>query len=299
MRARILARRLVPALLSIGLGCSASNQGGGGGQGGITGISRNGSAGAAAGGTLASGGSPTSSDGGRDQAGADSLGSDGYGGNAPAGGTTVGAAASAGASGAGGVTSTVGTSPWVGGTGATGGTSAAGGAGGTDCVYTGHVVYTLAKAASPTSAEQAAYDKITAAMDIAVGYYNCYTNIAKTLSVSYLPSVSTADGNINGSIRFGSQASMNRVTAMHEISHTVGIGTSSDWSSFVSNGKFTGAHALQALLAIPNRLSDTVGADKQHFWPYGLNYESEGSTTDDLIDHCIMVTAIRKDLGLQ
>lgn len=135
-------------------------------------------------------------------------------------------------------------------------------------------------------------------MDTAVRYYNCYTNINKSINVSYVPSVATADGNINGSIRFGSTASMNRVTAMHEISHTVGIGTASNWSSFVVGGKFTGANALAQLLAIPNRLADTIGADTQHFWPYGLNYESEGQNESDLIAHCQMVVAMRKDLGM-
>jgi hypothetical protein len=181
----------------------------------------------------------------------------------------------------------------------TGGASGAAGSSNASCPYAGHVTYTLAKAAAPTAAEQAAYDRITPAMDTAVRYYNCYTNITKVLNISYVSSVATADGNINGSIRFGSTASMNRVTAMHEISHTVGIGTASNWASFVVGGKFTGANAQAQLLAIPNRLADTIGADTQHFWPYGLNYESEGQNESDLIAHCQMVMAIRKDLGLQ
>jgi hypothetical protein len=156
----------------------------------------------------------------------------------------------------------------------------------------------LAKASSPTADQQAAYDRITAAMDTAVRYYNCYTNITKALNVSYVPSVATADGNINGSIRFGSTASMNHVTAMHEISHTVGIGTASKWASLVVNGLFTGTNAQAQLLAIPTRDRDTIGADTQHFWPFGLNYESEGQRESDLIAHCEMVMAIRKDLGL-
>jgi hypothetical protein len=167
------------------------------------------------------------------------------------------------------------------------------------CPLLGHVTYTLAKASAPTADQQAAYARITAAMETALAHYNCFTNITKALSVSYVTSVETADGNINGSIRFGSSTSyMNPVTAMHEIGHTVGIGTASNWGSFVSNGQFTGANAKAQLLAIPNRLADTVGADSQHFWPYGLNYESEGKTEADLVGHCQMVAAIRKDLGM-
>lgn len=186
----------------------------------------------------------------------------------------------------------------TGGAKATGGNSSAAGAGNTSCPFTGQVTYSLAKAANPTADQQAAYDRITAAMNTAIRYYNCYTNIKKSLNVSYVPSVATADGNSNGSIRFGSNASMNRVTAMHEVSHTVGIGTASNWGSFISNTQFTGSNALAQLLLIPGRDRDTIGADSQHFWPYGLNYESEGQTEADLINHCKMVMAIRKDLGL-
>jgi hypothetical protein len=159
------------------------------------------------------------------------------------------------------------------------------------------VSYTLARVAAPTAVQQTAYDRIVAAMDAAVGYYNCYTSITKVLNVSYVPTVATADGNINGSIRFGSTASMNKVTAMHEISHTVGVGTAPKWSSMVSNGTFNGTVATAQLVAIAPK-ETVVHADASHFWPFGLNYESEGKTEADLISHCKMVTALRKDLGL-
>ena len=217
-----------------------------------------------------------------------------------AGGTSQrgGATSAGGTSQRGGAASVGGTSQRGGAT-AIGGSSANGGSTSTAaCPYTGHVTYILAKVTAPTADQQASYDKINSAMDAAVSYYNCYTNITKSLNVSYVPSVATADGNSNGSIRFGSQASMNRVTAMHEISHTVGIGTAPNWAAFVVGGKFTGASANAQLLAIPNRLADTIGADTQHFWPYGLNYESEGQTQADLLGHCQMVMAIRKDLGM-
>src|SRR6185369_5014067 len=83
-----------------------------------------------------------------------------------------------------------------------GGLSASAGAGGTSCPGAGHITYTLAKSASPSATEQTAYDKIKTAMDKAITYYDCYTSITKSLSVSYVPSVETADGNINASLRF-------------------------------------------------------------------------------------------------
>ena len=184
---------------------------------------------------------------------------------------------------------------------AAGGGSSAG-AGGTSCPGAGHITYTLAKSASPTAIEQAAYDKIETAMDKAIGYYDCYTSITKSLRVSYDPSVNTADGNINGSLRFGKDNTMDYRTAMHEIGHTVGIGQTSNWGSFISGDLFTGAHALAQLKAINAKLSmpleTEVHADEHHFWPYGLNYVTEVKSEADLIAHCQMVVAIRQDLGL-
>jgi hypothetical protein len=92
-------------------------------------------------------------------------------------------------------------------------------------------------------------------------------------------------------------------TAMHEISHTVGVGQASNWGSFISNGLFTGTNANAELQAINANLQtpadSKVHADTQHFWPYGINQQSEVKSEADLINHCKMVMAIRKDLGLQ
>jgi hypothetical protein len=185
-----------------------------------------------------------------------------------------------------------------------GATGDAGGVDGATCPFSGNITYTLARNANPTSAEQNAYTLITAAMDKARGYYNCYTNITKHLNVSYVPAVATADGNINGSMRFGSNTSfMDYRTAMHEISHTLGVGQASNWGAFVVGGLFTGANANAQLSEINRTLQtplDTqLHADASHFWPYGINQQSEVKSEADLIAHCKIVVAIRKDLGLQ
>ncbi|MEI9950429.1 MAG: hypothetical protein WDO74_15960 [Pseudomonadota bacterium] len=189
--------------------------------------------------------------------------------------------------------------------GASGAAAGAGGSGGggSTCPGAGHITYTLAKSAAPTATEQAAYDRIKIGMDKAIGYYDCYTSITKSLKVSYVPSVETADGNINGSIRFGMNTTyMDYRSAMHEIGHTVGIGQASNWGSFLSGGLFTGEHAAAQLNAINAKLKTPlyteVHADTQHFWPYGINQQSEVKGEADLIAHCQMVVAIRQDLGL-
>lgn len=208
----------------------------------------------------------------------------------------------AGASGSGGMNG-AGGAPGTGGSKAGSGGAGLGGAGGVaaafaNCPMTGHVTYTLTRTAQPTSAESAAYDKIVPAMDMAVAYYNCFTGITKADTVTYNSTVATADGNVNGSIRFGSTDSMNYITAMHEISHTVGIG-STQFDALVVDGIFTGTNATAQLRAITGNATDQVHGDTQHFWPNGLNYTTEvTSVPQDLINHCLMVIAIRKDMGM-
>ncbi|HEX5101952.1 MAG TPA: hypothetical protein VFV94_20730 [Polyangiaceae bacterium] len=167
-----------------------------------------------------------------------------------------------------------------------------------DCPANGHVTYTLTKNANPTADEQKAYDLITEAMDQAVDYYNCYTNITKATTVTYVPSVETADGSSNGSIRFGGKDYMEYITAMHEIAHTVGVGTVSQWSTHLVNGIWNGAQATAKLRELTGIADDEVHGDTQHFWPYGLNYTSEVKSEADVINHCYIVVALRADMGL-
>ncbi|WP_437293083.1 hypothetical protein [Sorangium sp. So ce426] len=254
-------------------GSVASGSGGEAASGGQT--SGGGATGGGGGGDGGTGGSASGSGGaGAGEAGAGGAGDGGAGdGGAGAGGAGTGGAGDGGAGGAGG----------------------ADGAGG-GCPGTGGITYTLAKVASPTAEQQSAYDKITSAMDEALSHYNCQTSIEKRLSVSYVPSVATADGNVNGSIRFGATSSMNYITAMHEIGHTLGVG-SREFGALVVDGVFTGEAATRQLRAITGNESDVVHADTQHFWPYGLNYTTEVKSTDDLVNHCKIVVAIREDIG--
>jgi hypothetical protein len=188
------------------------------------------------------------------------------------------------------------------GSGGSGGTVAGtGGDGGTDsqCPHSGNIRYTLNRAASPTADELDAYEHLTDAMDQAVWYYNCYTDLDMQLWVNYDPGVPTAQANIDGWMSFGSSRSyMVLPTAMHEIAHTQGVGyyTFSEMSD--SNGIWTGQYANAVLASIPDPRDTQLHADSMHFWPYGLNYASEYENEDDLINHCLIVAAIRKDMGL-
>ncbi len=308
------------ATTSGGLASGGLAGGGPGSGGGLTGGTNAGgfpgSGGAEAGGVSTGGVSNT---GGASTGGSPTGGFAGAGGWPPTGGVSTGGSPTSGFAGAGGWPPTGGVISGgfagAGGTGAgsaseggladtggteTGGASDGGAAGATSaCPEEGHVSYTLDRAPNPTADQESAYAAITAAMDHAVDYYNCYTNIEKELFVSYNPDVQTADGNVNGSIRFGSRASMQFVTAAHEIAHTVGIGYYGFADMAPDDTKiWTGPIAVAKLREITGDPSAVLYADNTHFWPYGLNYEREYESETDLINHCLMVVAIRADLGL-
>ena len=162
------------------------------------------------------------------------------------------------------------------------------------CPSSGDVRYALARSTAPTPDEQDAYERITQAMDEALVFYNCYTSLSLELRVAYVPGVATADGNVNGSMRFGSRASMNSITAMHEIGHTAGVG-GPRFQPLIQAGVYTGASATQVLRELTGDARAELHGDTQHFWPYGLNYTTEVSSDEDLIRHCRLVDAMQAD----
>jgi hypothetical protein len=168
---------------------------------------------------------------------------------------------------------------------------------GSSCSGSGQITYMLARSATPTADQSSAYGLITMAMDGAVSRYNCYTDVTRSLRVSYDPAVPTADGNVNGAIRFGARGNMNLAAAMHEIAHVLGVGAN-EFRAKVQNGVFTGARATAQLREITGKADDVVHSDGTHFWPNGLNYPSEFKSEADAVNHCKMVVAIRADLGL-
>src|SRR5688572_18609346 len=149
----------------------------------------------------------------------------GAGGAGIAGGATGGAGVETAGSGAAptaGGSGSAGDAPLGGSAGDAGGAAGSGGTGGTsapvgpDCTPTGSVSYTLVTNDEPISAERAAYALITAAMDLAVGYYNCYTDLSLELEVHFDATFAIVETE-GTTIRFGAMDAMNPVTAMHEI----------------------------------------------------------------------------------
>lgn len=160
----------------------------------------------------------------------------------------------------------------------------------------GHVTYTLHKSENPTADELDAYERITTVMDSAVYLYNKYTNLRKFINVYYAPGVPTAEASSNGDLRFGSERSYMFVgTAMHEMAHTMGMGTTSEYKAMMDGGVFKGEKA-QALLKEIDGPDAELHGDSQHFWPYGLNYASEVHSEQDLINHARIVDAMYQDI---
>ena len=136
--------------------------------------------------------------------------------------------------------------------------------------------------------------RIVDAMDSAVQFYNENGTFKKTVTANNSPGTPTADANYNGWINFG--GSINRRVALHEIGHTLGIGTHWNWGANVKDGKWTGKHALELLREFDGE-DAVLYADRMHFWPYGLNFDNESNKENDL-RHVLMVAAMRKDMSI-
>ena len=158
----------------------------------------------------------------------------------------------------------------------------------------GKLSYKLEEAANPTADQKDAYKKIKAAMDAAIKEYNKHSNFNKKITVKYVPSVSTANSVTGGAlIKFGKNRTyMCKATAMHEISHSIGVG-GSRWQKLVDNKKkiYTGENGKKKYKELKGQ-NAVLKADKKHFWKFGLNKPSD----KDYKKHVQMVVAIKKDI---
>ncbi|MBK1815245.1 hypothetical protein JIN84_06450 [Luteolibacter yonseiensis] len=137
--------------------------------------------------------------------------------------------------------------------------------------------------------------RIVDAMEQAIGFLNKHGDFKKEVIANNSPGTPTADANIGGWINWG--GSISRRVAIHEIAHTLGIGTGDKWMENIKEGRWTGKHAIAQLQEFDGK-DAVLHADRQHFWPYGLNQDSESSKENDL-RHIKMVQAMRKDMGMR
>jgi hypothetical protein len=138
------------------------------------------------------------------------------------------------------------------------------------------ITWKLQRKPNPSPDEADAYARIEKAMRLAVTRYAKFAKRPnKSITVQYVPSVTTADGNWNGNIRFGSNRSfMNERTALHEISHTLGIGQTSNFNTRCAANNWPSATKL---LKSWDGANAKINCGGGHIWPYGLNYNKEWS----------------------
>lgn len=135
------------------------------------------------------------------------------------------------------------------------------------CTASARLSWSLAKVSDPTPDHEDAYAKIEAAMTKAVARYEEYSNANKTIYVAYVPGVPTAEANYNGDLRFGSdRAFMTERTAMHEISHVLGVGLTDAFGRKCATGDWE--TALPLLRSFDGE-SANITCGGPHFWPYG------------------------------
>ncbi|KAH8434270.1 uncharacterized protein LDX57_011908 [Aspergillus melleus] len=137
------------------------------------------------------------------------------------------------------------------------------------------LTWSLDKSSDPSSDQTEAYGLIEAAMEAAVARHSRLGDASKELHVSYAPGVPTAEASYDGSIRFGSdRAYMNERTALHEISHTLGVGQTAAFDTLCADNNWPTATPL---LQSWDGSDATISCGGGHFWPYGLNYDNEWS----------------------
>jgi hypothetical protein len=161
----------------------------------------------------------------------------------------------------------------------------------------GQMTYIFNKATNPTAEQLAAYDRLQMPIDSASWYIKNFTSATKHVYLNYDPGVPTADANNEGWMRFGTSTGVQNIrTMLHEMNHTLGTGTSTWWSGKIIGGKYQGEHVNALLKKIQNSNADVqLSGDTQHWWPYGLNQNSEVTSSWDYVYNCLIIEAMRKD----
>ncbi len=148
-------------------------------------------------------------------------------------------------------------------------------------------------------------DRLEVAMSEAVGYFNDLTSIqGHWLNVNYGSGTPTAEASYGGYMRFGPNTAYQKTgTALHEMGHTIGVGTHSMWygpSSPLrengSSGAWYGERTTKLLQFIDNDEEAYLRGDAVHMWPYGVNGAQEDDGTDLLyISNALIVQALGED----
>lgn len=145
--------------------------------------------------------------------------------------------------------------------------------------------------------------RVEAAIKSAVEYWNTHTSIrGLNLTVNYGSGTPTAEASYGGWMRFGPSASYQQTgTALHEMGHTIGVGTHQYWNNTSSSplkvgGVWLGERATQVVRFLENDASATLRGDATHMWPYGINGAHEDTGSELLyIGNSLITQAVAED----
>ncbi len=139
----------------------------------------------------------------------------------------------------------------------------------------GNVTYTLG---GNVIGSGDSYPRIAEAVRSAVEYYNNLTSIqGHHLSISYSAGTPTAEASYGGYLQFGASAGYQRTgTALHEMSHTVGVGQHGRWYELRAGngfGPWLGDRANKVVQFFENNPAAAAEGDNMHMGPqdYGIN----------------------------
>ena len=135
------------------------------------------------------------------------------------------------------------------------------------------------------------------AMQAVVNRYNVYGDFGSYNIYTYYNSgIPTAQSNYLGSIGFGGTYPNERV-AEHESNHYLGSGTYWNWANkFNGSGVWTGPK-INELIQQFDGDGAVIKRSGVHFYPYGLNYDSEVVNASIYMRNIAIMYAMRQDMG--
>lgn len=162
----------------------------------------------------------------------------------------------------------------------------------------GNVGYTLNRCD-----DDAVNNRLTAAGDLAVYYWNNLTSIQGFhATLNYSPGTPTADCSYGGWVRYGTNTSYQSIhTTLHEWTHGVGVGThwvwnnNADMRSNTTRGTWLGERATEVVQFLANNTTSVLSGDGTHMWPYQMNYASEDHGETSYICNSLTVQALGED----
>ncbi|WP_128764920.1 hypothetical protein [Leeuwenhoekiella polynyae] len=139
--------------------------------------------------------------------------------------------------------------------------------------------------------------RIKSAFDEATWYFNNFTSINKHVTVNYSPGTPTANANFDGWINMGPVESYQRTgTALHEMAHSVGVGTHWKYDDLFTDNRYNGERAAEIIQLMSGDDEEYIRKSGVHFWPYGINGAHEDTGEEDLyITHCLILQGMKTD----